>query len=676
MAKPSSLIRWSRPASMLGAVLLIVQLALSSVLGSDQGTLNPPEVDDPLLYVLYNALFDAALFFFAVGLAGLHTQRAGHVRWLGRMGLFLALSAGALAIVSAFATLAVGLWPRSTVLLVFFAQLLAILCLVIGLAILGIVTTRATVLQDWISSLQGRGILLIFGAGLGAALLSDALERVINSSYLGLKGNHLLHVLVTIPVAAWVARKIGTAPVFYGVMVGLVSGIANQIFNHVVLQPGTMRWHEMAIIFVSCVVAGFLGGIIARSTLVEQETLYRASQAIGVVASLQDIVDAIGEHLSDPQVSHVALWQDVSETKDDASTEISLLAVWMPWVAQVWGPGVWRPGLRLDTGQVPALTNLHQQSAPLVLRTRKLPASERAVWEHQGIRSAVLIPLVTSSGSRVGLLMIASRGYGFSNVKERTYLTIGAQVALVLENLRLIEQAQKTGISQERQRLAHEIHDTLAQGFTSIVMKLEAAEETLPPNLTSTQRYLDQARRIARESLSEARRLMWALRPESLERSSLPEALARLAERWSEECGAAASTTITGTPHALPPEVEVTLLRIAQEALNNCRKYAQARQVVITLSYMNNLVALDVQDDGVGFDPAQPPRESRDQSKGGFGLVGMRKRIEQLRGTLLIESAPGEGTTLMVAIPVAAGKRVAGSTETERETSPSGREIP
>jgi signal transduction histidine kinase len=225
-------------------------------------------------------------------------------------------------------------------------------------------------------------------------------------------------------------------------------------------------------------------------------------------------------------------------------------------------------------------------------------------------------------------------------------------------------------VSRERQRLAGEIHDTLAQSFTSIVMKLEAAEETLPPDLAPTQRYLDQARRIARESLAEARRLMWALRPESLERSSLPEALARLAERWSEECGAEASTTVTGTPHALTPEIEVTLLRVAQEALNNCRKHAQARHVVITLSYMNNLVALDVQDDGVGFDTNQPPRESSDHSKGGFGLVGMRKRVEQLRGTLLIESAPGEGSTVMVAVPMAAGKRAAGDTEAIKATLP------
>jgi signal transduction histidine kinase len=384
---------------------------------------------------------------------------------------------------------------------------------------------------------------------------------------------------------------------------------------------------------------------------------------------LQDIVDAIGEHLADPQVSHVALWREVSEPEDDTSMEISLLAVWMPWAARVWGPGVWRPGLRFDKTRVPALASLRRKS-PLVLRTRKLPTSERAMWEHQGIRSAVLLPLVTSSGARIGLLMVASRSYGFSRVKERTYLTIGAQVALVLENLRLIEQAQQAGISSERQRLAQEIHDTLAQAFTSIVMKLEAAEGALDSDPTSVQRFLEGARNIARESLAEARRLMWALRPESLERSSLPEALASLAERWSEECGVDASTTVTGTPHPLAPDIEVTLMRMAQEALTNCRKYAQARYVTLTLAYMNNLVTLNVQDDGVGFDPDQLHPDSSDQSTGGFGIMGMRERVEQLRGTLLVESALGEGTTLMVAIPVAPDKRGARSVETAKESPP------
>ncbi len=298
------------------------------------------------------------------------------------------------------------------------------------------------------------------------------------------------------------------------------------------------------------------------------------------------------------------------------------------------------------------------------------------MWEHQGIHSAVLLPLITSSGARVGLLMVASRGYGLSGVKERTYLTIGAQVALVLENLRLIEQAQKAGVSSERQRLAQEIHDTLAQAFTSIVMKLEAAEEALSSDPRSTQRFLDQARDIARENLTEARRLMWALRPESLERSSLSEAIARLAERWSGECGIDVSTTVTGTSHPLTPDTEATLMRAAEEALTNCRKYSQARQVTLTLSYMNNLVTLNVQDDGVGFDPDRVQRDTSAQSTGGFGLVGMRERIKQLRGTMLVESAPAEGTTLMVAIPVVPDKQMVGSTEAAKTSSPLRRETP
>ena len=496
------------------------------------------------------------------------------------------------------------------------------------------------------SGLRWRAVLLVLVASLGAALLSDVLVDVMNMTILGLEGTHVLHVLVTIPAAIWVARKVGTTPLSYGVVVGLFSGIVNQIYNHAL--EGTLTLYEASVIVPMSVAAGGLGGVIARSTLTGQETLYRVSQAIGEASGPQGIVDAIGEQLADPQISHVALWQNASE---EEAMEISLLAVWMPLVTRVWGSGVWRPGLRLDASRVPTLSDLGERSS-LVFRVGRLPASERAVWEHQGIRYVVLLPLVSSGGVQDGLLMIASRRvYGFSRVRLRTYLTIGAQVALVLENFRLIEQAQKAGVSSERQRLARDIHDTLAQAFTSIVMKLEAAEDRLPSDLSAVQQYLDQARSIARESLTEARRYMWALRPESLERSSLPEALARLAERWSEESGVATSVNVTGKPHSLIPEAEVTLLRVAQEALTNCRKHARARQTVISLSYMNNLVTLNVQDDGVGFDPAHLRPDSSEQSAGGFGLAGMRERVEQLRGTLMVESAPGEGCTLMVAVP-------------------------
>jgi signal transduction histidine kinase len=285
----------------------------------------------------------------------------------------------------------------------------------------------------------------------------------------------------------------------------------------------------------------------------------------------------------------------------------------------------------------------------------------------------VLLPLSTAHEEQRGLLMIASRKTttGFFRTTERLYQTVGSQTALALENLRLIEQAQQAGIVTERQRLAHDIHDTLAQGFSSIVMNLEVADGMFYDDPSLVRQHMDQARSIARENLAEARRLMWALKPSSLEDASLPEALRRLTKRYSTECDAAAHATINGPPYSLSPDTELTVLRVAQEALANCRKHARAKHVWVTLSYMNNLVSLNVQDDGVGFDPHQRHTSTSDHS-GGVGLNSMRQRVEQLGGTILLQSTPGKGATLMAALPVTESNEGDQRTE-DAEGNPSGR---
>jgi signal transduction histidine kinase len=213
----------------------------------------------------------------------------------------------------------------------------------------------------------------------------------------------------------------------------------------------------------------------------------------------------------------------------------------------------------------------------------------------------------------------------------------------------LAARQRRAGVLEERGRLAREIHDTLAQGFISIVAHLEAAEGALPSGSDQARRHLRQARRTARENLVEARHLVAALRPEILEGSSLSGALGRLARRWSEETGIPATLSVTGDEHALPQESQVALFRATQEALSNARRHARAGRVEITLSYMEDLVALDVQDDGEGFDP-------RGASPGGsFGLRAMRERVEALGGSLLIESEPGVGCTLVVELPLLVG---------------------
>jgi signal transduction histidine kinase len=161
-------------------------------------------------------------------------------------------------------------------------------------------------------------------------------------------------------------------------------------------------------------------------------------------------------------------------------------------------------------------------------------------------------------------------------------------------------------------------------------------------------RYLKDAKRIAGDSLAETRRLVWALRPVSLDRYSLSEALSNLVREWSEQSGIEAHETTNGTPLELLPEAEVALLRAAQESLTNVHKHARASRVDVTLTYMDDRVVIDVVDDGVGFDPEESRPAVGPQDERGFGLKAMRERVEQLGGSLTVETAPGEGTAIAV----------------------------
>ena len=214
----------------------------------------------------------------------------------------------------------------------------------------------------------------------------------------------------------------------------------------------------------------------------------------------------------------------------------------------------------------------------------------------------------------------------------------------------LVAQAREAGMLDERQRLAGEIHDTLAQGLTGIITQLEAAEQAR--EAPEAQRsHVERARALARESLSEARRSVQALRPQSLEDSRLPDALSHMARQWSDASSVPVSIETTGAPLPLPAELEVTLFRVAQEALANVAKHARASRVGLTVSYLEDMVLLDVRDDGVGF--VVPSESSADSSANGngYGLTAMRRRLKLVGGTLEIESSPGSGTAINASVP-------------------------
>ncbi|MCI0386787.1 sensor histidine kinase [Streptomyces sp. CNQ085] len=211
--------------------------------------------------------------------------------------------------------------------------------------------------------------------------------------------------------------------------------------------------------------------------------------------------------------------------------------------------------------------------------------------------------------------------------------------------------AQHTaGALAERERLAREIHDTLAQGLTSIQLLLRAAERALPGAPETAARHVGQARRAAVDNLAEARRFVAALAPPALEGTTLAGALERLCATTGAHHRITVRFHLMGDPASLPTAHEVALLRIAQSALSNVVRHAGATTAEVTLGHLGGHVAVEIADDGRGFDPGGLP--APDPESGGFGLAVMRARAHALGGELTVESAPGRGTALTARLPL------------------------
>jgi signal transduction histidine kinase len=250
-------------------------------------------------------------------------------------------------------------------------------------------------------------------------------------------------------------------------------------------------------------------------------------------------------------------------------------------------------------------------------------------------------------------------GYRFNEQAEQKRKAVAELEAALAENAglhaQLVAQAREAGIHDERQRMAREIHDTLAQGLTGIITQLQAADR-VREQPEAWQHHMDQVKALARDSLAAARRSVAALGPPELEDSRLPDAIADLAARWSTTSAVPVQVQTVGDPRPVLAEIEITLFRVAQEALTNVAKHARASAVAITLSYLDDLVMLDVRDDGVGFeiDAVAQPGTAVDGS--GFGLRGIRQRLDRVEGTLEIESRPGDGTVVNASVPALAAE--------------------
>ncbi len=219
---------------------------------------------------------------------------------------------------------------------------------------------------------------------------------------------------------------------------------------------------------------------------------------------------------------------------------------------------------------------------------------------------------------------------------------------LLITRQELAEQQRAAGASAERQRLAGEIHDTIAQGLASSLMLLQAAKEEGMVGDTLARRYLDPVLSLSRDNLAEARRFVRALAPAILDGRTLPEALERQCTSTASASGTRVEFELVGQEVPMDAEQETAVLRFVQGALANVAMHAGATRTVVTLSYLPDGVAIDVCDNGIGFVPGGEPRPTVGT---GFGLRSIRHRMEALSGLFSIESSLGEGTTLAGWIP-------------------------
>lgn len=302
-------------------------------------------------------------------------------------------------------------------------------------------------------------------------------------------------------------------------------------------------------------------------------------------------------------------------------------------------PRQWRPGSRVRMAGICLVSagpagiaagTIEPQSFEIMLRsTADLRVLQPPPW-------LTLEHIVWLLVLLVGVLLLAV-GIVLSNSRRR--LRAHAIV-------RMKSEAEFSAVWNERNRMARELHDTLAQGLGAISMNLEVVKRKMSAD-SEGRESLDEAQSLARSNLADARNAIWNMRSQVLETGDLATALGEILRSLTDGTMAKGEMRLRGRARRLAPLTENNLLRIGQEAVTNAVKHAGAKQIEVVLEFAERQLELTVRDDGRGFHPAHPP-----ESEGGFGLVGIRERVEQMHGELGVTSRPGAGTVITLTLPL------------------------
>jgi signal transduction histidine kinase len=288
----------------------------------------------------------------------------------------------------------------------------------------------------------------------------------------------------------------------------------------------------------------------------------------------------------------------------------------------------------------------HPETYVLGAAVAGMPEENRAYINSIGVRTLLTVPMLLGRET-VGWICVRSSRADASEMESKIPLAeaLASQATMAVQMARLGERAREGAILAERNRIARDIHDTLAQGFTGVVVNLEAASRTLRKhNVEVALEHIEHARGLAQSCLDEARQSVRALRPDALQHASLVQAAQAQVARM-QPSGARAQVSIRGNPVPLTREVEAELLRIAQESITNVLKHARATHVEVTLAYEQGGLSMTIADDGIGFDPAA--------HHDGFGLLGMHERARRIGAELSVTSSPGRGSCVTACVPAA-----------------------
>jgi signal transduction histidine kinase len=337
----------------------------------------------------------------------------------------------------------------------------------------------------------------------------------------------------------------------------------------------------------------------------------------------------------------------------------------IPWLCRIFAERMW---LYLLLSSITSMALLAMSGdpyiQPLILCVPLVTAALAYSWRQVILCTGLLLLVIPAglglAGESIEAMLIASMAYLSLMVLLVMFSRLAIEQAAAREEMahqrdelaRLYQQANLTATLAERNRLARELHDTIAQELTAVLMQIEAAQRSFDRDPNRTRARLLRAHELAKGALDNVRRSVWTLAEPLISSDTLMVTLAEATSRFAERTGIAAHYTHHGPQPDLDPAVASQIIRVVQEALTNIEKHAQAQSAQVASTATEDRFWVEVRDDGRGFDPTAPPAvpQHASNSNSGFGLVSLRERARLAGGTLQISSAPGQGTTLRMEV--------------------------